>query len=84
MDAINDALILESFLVYVLRTHFRNDPNPAVRAHYVPLLELFQDVSLQTQMGQMLDLLSQPQVRPLFLVLVCVCEHAMFDCSNHE
>jgi hypothetical protein len=63
MDAINDTLILESFLTYVLRAYFKEASDAAVAASYVPLMELFQDVSLQTQMGQMLDLLSQPQGR---------------------
>ena len=61
MDAVNDAIILESFFFSLLRAHFKNHAIASLAASYVPLFELFQDVSLQTQMGQMLDLLSQPQ-----------------------
>jgi farnesyl diphosphate synthase len=57
MDAINDTLILESFLFFLLNEHFANHPN------FVPIVQLYQSVSLQTQLGQMLDLLSQPQGR---------------------
>ena len=53
-DAINDALILESFLYFHLTHHFAQHPA------YVPLIQLYQQVSLATQMGQMLDLTSQP------------------------
>jgi farnesyl diphosphate synthase len=55
LDAINDTLILESFMWFLINKYFRGS-----RQH-VPLLELFQSVSYQTQMGQMLDLTSQPQ-----------------------
>ena len=53
-DAINDALILESFLYHHLTQHFQHHPS------YVQLMQLYQQVSLSTQMGQMLDLTSQP------------------------
>ena len=53
-DAINDALILESFLYFHLTAHFSQHPA------YTQLVQLYQQVSLATQMGQMLDLTAQP------------------------
>jgi len=56
-DAVNDTLILESFMWFLLNKYFRGSKQ------HLPVVELFQSVSYQTQMGQMLDLLSQPQMR---------------------
>jgi farnesyl diphosphate synthase len=56
MDAVNDALILESFIYFMLRRYLRADA-----ALYVSLLELYHEVSLQTQLGQMLDTTASPQ-----------------------
>lgn len=53
-DAINDTLILESFVYSIIHENF------STHSAYVPLLRLYQEVSLATQMGQMLDLTSQP------------------------
>ena len=53
-DAINDTLILESFLFHHLTQHFAAHPQ------YTAIVQLYQQVSLATQMGQMLDLTSQP------------------------
>jgi len=52
MDAVNDALILESFLFFLIEKYFENQ-------QYVALMKLFHDVSLKTQMGQMLDTMSE-------------------------
>lgn len=52
--AVNDAFILESCVFRLLRLRFRG------RNMYVPLMELFHDVTLQTEIGQLLDLTSQP------------------------
>jgi farnesyl diphosphate synthase len=56
-DAVNDTLILESFLFYLLNKYLADHSN------YIELVQLYQSVSLQTQLGQMLDLLSQPQMK---------------------
>lgn len=56
-DAVNDALILESFIYFLLRRYLKSHPN------YAELVDLYHDVSLQTQLGQMLDLTAQPQGR---------------------
>lgn len=53
MNAINDAMILEMMIFRVLRLQFRDHPA------YVDLVELFQDITYTTEMGQLLDLTSQ-------------------------
>jgi len=57
MDAINDSYLLSSFLYFLIREHFQDSK---LR---LDVSELFHKVSLQTEVGQMLDLLSQPQGR---------------------
>lgn len=57
MDAVNDTLILESFMYYLINTFFGTHPE------YTKIMQLFQYSSLETQLGQMLDLLGQPQGR---------------------
>ncbi|RHY98943.1 hypothetical protein DYB37_008238, partial [Aphanomyces astaci] len=52
--AINDAFLLESFVYSILKTYFRSEP------YYIDLVELFHEVILQTEFGQLLDLTSQP------------------------
>jgi farnesyl diphosphate synthase len=52
--AINDSFLLESFCFQILRTHFRHEP------YYLDLLELLLDVTQKTEIGQLLDLTSQP------------------------
>ena len=78
LDAVNDALILESFMYFLLKKFFRwvfvasllrggVVDVMSLDSHdksYVALLELYQEVTLQTEMGQQLDLMSQPQGRP--------------------
>jgi len=53
--AINDAFILESCVYIFLKKHFRSEP------YYVDLLELFHDVTFQTELGQLLDLITAPE-----------------------
>lgn len=55
MIAINDGFILESMIYKLLKKHFRQD------ACYVDLLELFHEVSYQTELGQLMDLLTAPE-----------------------
>ncbi|KAF7354808.1 Fructose-bisphosphate aldolase [Mycena sanguinolenta] len=55
MKAINDAMMLESGIFFLLKKHFRNQP------YYVDLLELFQDTAYRTGMGQLIDLITAPQ-----------------------
>ncbi|KAI9807108.1 MAG: hypothetical protein M1825_005825 [Sarcosagium campestre] len=53
--AINDAFMLESSIYLLLRKYFRAEPC------YVDLLELFHDVTFQTELGQQCDLLTAPE-----------------------
>ncbi|CAM9195584.1 unnamed protein product [Chrysoparadoxa australica] len=56
--AINDSFILESFVYQVLRRHFAGE------SYYLQLVELFHDCVFRTEMGQLLDLTSQPMDGP--------------------
>lgn len=57
MIAINDAFMLESSIYVLLKRYFRQHPS------YVDLLELFHEVTLQTEVGQLCDLLTAPEDR---------------------
>lgn len=48
--AINDAFIIESCIYRLLRKHF------STHASYVKLMELFHEVTFQTELGQLIDL----------------------------
>uniref|UniRef100_M4BYV0 Farnesyl pyrophosphate synthase n=1 Tax=Hyaloperonospora arabidopsidis (strain Emoy2) TaxID=559515 RepID=M4BYV0_HYAAE len=54
MIAINDAFLLEAFVFQILKKHFRSEP------FYLDLVETFHDVIFHTEIGQLLDLTSQP------------------------
>lgn len=53
--AINDAFMLEGAIYCLLKNHFKQD------SYYVELLELFHDVTFQTELGQLLDLITAPE-----------------------
>ncbi|KAK1149063.1 Farnesyl pyrophosphate synthetase [Aspergillus melleus] len=53
--AINDAFMLESSIYVILRKHFRSHPA------YIDLVELFQEVTWQTELGQLCDLITAPE-----------------------
>lgn len=55
MIAINDAFMLESSIYILLRKYFRQEK------YYVDLIELFHDVTFQTELGQACDLLTAPE-----------------------
>ncbi|KAK5149092.1 hypothetical protein LTR04_000092 [Oleoguttula sp. CCFEE 6159] len=55
MIAINDAFMLESSIYILLKKYFRQEEN------YVDLLELFHEVTFQTELGQACDLLTAPE-----------------------
>jgi len=55
MIAINDAFILESSIYMLIKKYFKNTP------FYADLYELFHEVTMQTELGQMLDLLTAPE-----------------------
>lgn len=55
MIAINDAFLLESAIYILLKKYFRQEK------YYVDLMELFHEVTLQTECGQLLDLITAPE-----------------------
>ncbi|KAI9245869.1 farnesyl pyrophosphate synthase [Phascolomyces articulosus] len=55
MVAINDAFILESCIYIFLKKYFKSTD------YYVDLLELFHEVTFQTELGQLCDLITAPE-----------------------
>ncbi|XP_045154431.1 farnesyl pyrophosphate synthase isoform X3 [Echinops telfairi] len=55
LDAINDAMLLESSIYRLLKFYCRGQP------YYLNLMELFLESSYQTEIGQTLDLITAPQ-----------------------
>ncbi|KAH3899683.1 probable Farnesyl pyrophosphate synthase [Saccharomycodes ludwigii] len=53
--AINDAFMLEGAIYILLKRHFKKE------TYYVDLLELFHEVTFQTELGQLLDLITAPE-----------------------
>ncbi|XP_047213360.1 farnesyl pyrophosphate synthase-like isoform X2 [Girardinichthys multiradiatus] len=54
LDAINDSFLVESSIYRLLRKQCRDQP------YYVHLLELFNETTFQTELGQALDLMTAP------------------------
>lgn len=55
MTAVNDGMLLQSHLLKLIKRYFGGQPST-----YLRLLELFNEVTWQTELGQLLDLTSQP------------------------
>ena len=55
MIAINDAFMLESAIYVLLKKYFKQHES------YIDLVELFHEVSMQTEVGQSCDLLTAPE-----------------------
>ncbi|CAK7896388.1 farnesyl pyrophosphate synthase [[Candida] anglica] len=53
--AINDSFMLEGAIYVLLKKHFRQD------SYYVDLLDLFHEVTFQTELGQLLDLITSDE-----------------------
>ncbi|PBK90970.1 Polyprenyl synthetase [Armillaria gallica] len=53
--AINDSFMLEAAIYYLLKKHFRGE------SYYVDALELFLETTFQTEMGQLIDLITAPE-----------------------
>ncbi|KAF9358990.1 Farnesyl pyrophosphate synthetase [Mortierella sp. NVP85] len=53
--AINDAFILESAIYFFLKKHFKKTD------YYIELVELFHETTYQTELGQLLDLITAPE-----------------------
>lgn len=58
LQAVNDSILIENGLYSILRRYFSGLPC------YVPIMELFHDVTLKTSMGQMLDMQTTPGGKP--------------------
>ncbi|OMJ08896.1 Farnesyl pyrophosphate synthase, partial [Smittium culicis] len=54
MMAINDSFLIESFIYRILKLNFRSEN------YYIDLIELFHEVTYQTELGQMVDLITSP------------------------
>lgn len=54
LDAINDSFLVEASIYRLLRRQCRDQP------YYVHLLELFNETTFQTELGQTLDLMTAP------------------------
>ncbi|KAJ7171640.1 isoprenoid synthase domain-containing protein [Mycena crocata] len=55
MIALNDSFMLEGAIYHLLKSHFRSTP------YYVDLLEIFHETTYQTEMGQLIDLITAPE-----------------------
>jgi farnesyl diphosphate synthase len=55
MIAINDAFMLESAIYHLIKVHFRSEP------FYIDLVDLFHETTYQTEMGQLIDLITAPE-----------------------
>ncbi|ODV92785.1 hypothetical protein CANCADRAFT_93315 [Tortispora caseinolytica NRRL Y-17796] len=53
--AINDSFMLETAIYILLKNHFKQE------SYYVDLIELFHEVTFQTELGQILDLITAPE-----------------------
>ncbi|KAH8799509.1 farnesyl-diphosphate synthase [Flagelloscypha sp. PMI_526] len=56
MIAINDSFMLEAAIYHLLKVHFKKE------SYYVDLLELFLETTFQTEMGQLIDLITADEV----------------------
>jgi farnesyl diphosphate synthase len=53
--AVNDAFMLEAAIYRLLKVHFRKE------VYYADLLDLFHETTYQTEMGQLVDLITAPE-----------------------
>jgi len=79
MDAINDAFILNSMIWWMIRTYFADDTKLQLS-----IFTLFQTVSHATEMGQMMDLISQPQGRKEPEILNNFTEETYVNIVTHK
>ena len=55
MIAINDSFMLEAAIYRLLKVHFRSE------TYYADLLDVFHETTYQTEMGQLVDLITAPE-----------------------
>ena len=53
--AINDSFLIGGGIFELLKGHFRGDP------YYLDLIELFRECTYNTQLGQLVDLITAPE-----------------------
>ncbi|CCM04365.1 uncharacterized protein FIBRA_06538 [Fibroporia radiculosa] len=53
--AVNDSFMLEMAIYYLIKKHFRPEP------YYINLVELFMEMTYETEIGQLIDLLTAPE-----------------------
>jgi farnesyl diphosphate synthase len=59
MVAINDCFMLQSMLFQILKFYFKDQPS-----RHLALLDLFLDIKMKTELGQLIDLLTAPAEGP--------------------
>jgi len=55
--AINDAFMLEAAIYHLIKNHFRQE------SYYIDIVELFHETTHQTEIGQLIDLITAPEDR---------------------
>jgi farnesyl diphosphate synthase len=55
MIAVNDSFMLEAAIYHLLKVYFRGE------VYYADLLDLFHETTYQTEMGQLVDLITAPE-----------------------
>jgi len=55
MIAVNDSFMLEAAIYYLIKAYFRKED------YYADLLDLFHETTYQTEMGQLVDLITAPE-----------------------
>ena len=55
MIAINDAMMVESVIYRLLKKYFKGHTS------YIEMVELFHDTTYQTELGQLMDLITAPE-----------------------
>jgi farnesyl diphosphate synthase len=55
MIAINDAFVLESIIYKLIKINFKSHPS------YIDFIELLHETTYQTELGQLMDLLTAPE-----------------------
>jgi hypothetical protein len=73
--AVNDSFMLESAIYHLIKGHFKQE------SYYVNLLELFHETTYQTEMGQLIDLITAPEDHvdlSKFNLTKCVNRHCLW------
>ena len=68
--------MLEAAIFRLIKVHFKGLP------YYVDLLELFQETTYQTEMGQLIDLITAPEDH-VDLSRFSLEKFVTFSCLNH-